>query len=272
MKKMMLPFLFLIIFLNSCSRLDVAVQFASTYVANKADDYFDTNKEQAKWLKDNFNKDFVKVQKIIFPQMAAELMKAADVVSSKRTIDTMMLQASYDRVKNLFYDVLRTFSAKAVLFADQLTSKQIVYFQKTFDKKMNDLKEDESSKDSYKKMKKQFDTWMGTMTTVQKNELEKFTKANPPLTAEKIYTRQLLAHEFVTAYPDKISRKRFVEKITTHFDDAYENRFSKTAKERNNKVVALVASILNKMTDDQRETLVETLRDRANQLVKISKN
>ena len=272
MKIILLPILFLCFLLQSCSRLDLAVQFSGNYIVNKTDNYFDLTKEQKKWLKENFDNDFLKVQKNIFPQIAGELLKIADVINSKRPIDNTMVSVTYERVKNLFYDSLRLFSGNAVIFADHLTPKQIVYFQKEFDIKMGDLKDEESSKDSYKKMKKQFDTWMGSVTSAQKDELEKFNFLNPPMTSEIISNRQFLAHEFVKSYPDKIARKNFVEKLTIHLDKSYEEKFSKAYRDRYNKVLALTASILNKMTDDQRKTMVETLRDRANQLMKISKN
>lgn len=273
MKKILLPLLLVFcFFFNSCSRLDLAVQFANTYVTNKADDYFDLTREQIKWLRENFEKDFLRVQRTIFPQIASEMVRASDIINTNRPVDTTTVMITYERVKNLFYDGLRMFSGSSVLFADKLRPNQVTYFQKEFDKKMNDLREDENSKESYKKMKKHFNSWLGSLTAMQKNEMEDFSKVNPPVTIEKIYNRQQLAHEFTSSFPDKENRKRFIIKLTTQFDQVYEGKFSKSAKDRNNGIIALVTSILNKMTDDQRQTLVQTLRDRANQLIKISKN
>ena len=76
MKKFLLPLIFIIFFLtNSCSRLDIAVQFANTYVVNKADDYFDLTKEQTKWVRKNFEKDGAldrRFQKVIVEQPSVE--------------------------------------------------------------------------------------------------------------------------------------------------------------------------------------------------------
>ena len=119
-------------------------------------------------------------------------------------------------------------------------------------------------------MKKQYDSWMGSMSSAQKKELEKFTSQNPSPVNEIIYQRQALAHEFIKVHPDKAARKQFVEKLFTQYESLYEPGFSKVSKERNAKVVKNVTAILNMMSDDQRKVLVETLRDRANQLKKIS--
>lgn len=270
--KELLWIVFICFILNSCSRLDVAMRFASTYVVSKTDDYFELNREQNKWFREKFEQDFYQVKKIIFPQLAAELIKASDVISSKRAIDANMLSLSYERVKSLFYEGLRMFSANIALFAEQLLPYQIVNFQKEFDKKLRSLKENDSSKEAYSRMKKQFGSWMGALTSIQNDELEKFTIENPPFTHEKIYNRQFLANEFYTAYPIKTNRAQFVLKLTTRFSEVYESKFSKLNIARTNKLFAVVSSILNKMNENQRETLVETLRDRAHQLASISKN
>jgi hypothetical protein len=271
MKKIILYIFISCFLLNSCSRLDLAVNFADTYIVNKTDNYFDLTSEQKKWLNLNFDKDFSKVKEIIFPRIASELFKAANMISSKAPLGASDIKLAYERLNKLFYDGLQMFSSDAVLLVDQLNTNQIIYFQKEFDKKMKELQENENSKDSYKKMKKQFDSWLGEMTSLQKKELESFTTANPPLTNEIVNNRQLLAHEFVSSYYDQSLRRKFVEKIMNHFGESYEANFSIKMKERNNKIIELTTSILNQITNEQREILVNRLKDRANQLLKISK-
>lgn len=271
MKKLLL---FLTIFLcfSACSRIDLAVYFADTYVQSKANTYFDLNSDQSKWLKGALKSDIEKVKKTIFPQLAAELLKAADTVSAQRVLETATVQLSYERVRNLFYEGLRLFAPEAVIFSRKLEASQVSVFQSEFDKKMRDIKEDESSKKSYKRMKKHFDSWLGSMTSAQKKELEEHVQKNPPLINEKVYNRQLLAHEFVRVFPDLSARGKFVENLFSRYETMREPAYSKLTNEQDKKVIGLVKSILNKMTDSQRETLIDTLRDRANQLIKLSKN
>nr|BDT27571.1 DUF6279 family lipoprotein [Bacteriovorax sp. HI3] len=271
MKKVIL-FLTLILCLSACSRIDLAVYFADTYVQKKADEYFDLTRDQSKWLKKALKSDIDKVKKTIFPQLAAELIRNADIVNSQRSFDVATVQLSYERVRNLFYDGLRIFSPEAVAFSGKLEPSQVNVFQKEFDKKMRDIKEDASERESYKRMKKHLDSWLGGLTSAQKKELESYVHNTPSHVNEKVYNRQLLAHEFVRSFPDLNARGKFVEGIFTRYESMREPAYSKLTNEKDREVIALVTSILNKMTDSQRETLIETLRDRANQLIKLSKN
>lgn len=271
MKKMFIILSFIIISINACSRIDLAVYFADTYVENKADDYFDLTRDQSKWLKSSLKSDIAKIKKTIFPQLAAELLRAADAIESQRVFETSTVQLSFDRAKNLFYDGLRTFSPEAILFADQLAPSQINVFQKEFDKKMRDLKEDDNEIETFKKMRKHFESWMGNLNSEQKKELEKFVKNTSSSINEKIYNRQVLAHEFVRVYPDRGARAKFVEGLFTRYESMREPGYSKFMAQKDKQLIALITNILNKMSESQRETLLETLRERANQLTKLSK-
>jgi hypothetical protein len=209
MRKIVFPLFILIILASSCSRLDIAVELASTYIVKKGNDYFDLTSSQSKWLRARFNTDFNKVKKTIFPQIAAELLKNADMISVQKNFHEVMVDSAFVRVKNLFYEGLRVFTVSAVAFSDQLTPAQVSYFQKEFDKKNADLKEDSSQKNSYKKMKKNFDSWLGSMTSDQKTALEKFTTTYPDPINEKIEHRKNLSNEFGRTYSNPALRKTF---------------------------------------------------------------
>ena len=266
-------FVLLIIFsLISCSRLDLAAQLAGSYVHKKADDYFDLKSDQSSWLKESFNKDFSKIKKTIFPLVAAELFKAADIISAKRNLDGAIILLTYEKIKKLFYDSLRVFSPEATAFADQLMPKQVAYFQKVAENKSQEIREEDSTKNSYKKMKKNFDSWLGSMTSAQKSKMEVFLSKTPSFIAEKLKFRQSIVQGFVLAYPDNKRRKDYVEKLFNHYESFYISPYARLTKEENRKHGDFVAEILNMMTAEQRKTLIENLRDRGNQLLKISKN
>jgi ABC-type transporter MlaC component len=270
MKKL---FFLIIVFLfafTSCSRLDIAVNLANSYMTNKADDYFDLTSEQKSWLKDKLEKDIAVIKKTILPQLAAEMFKAADLISSKPSFDAPSVLLTYQRVEGLLYQAVKVFTPNAVAFVNTLTPEQITNFQNEFDKKVKDLK-DNPEKKSYDRMKKQFDSWMGTMTSEQKIKLRQFVTNNPPPINEIVFNRQNVAHEFVKNYPDKAKREKFVEKLFTNYEGMKEPNYNKLMIEKNKKVAGFVTYILKTMKDDQRKILVDELRERANQLVKISK-
>lgn len=270
MKKIVLLCFIILCTVFSCSRLDLAVNLANSYITNKTDDFFDLTREQSKWLKKSIAKDIVKVKKTIFPQLATEMFKISQTINSQRIFDTATVLNSYKRLENLFYDGLRIFSPTAIGLADKLVPAQIEYLQKEADKKFTEMKDDPSKK-FYKKIKKHFDSWAGGMSSGQKKELKIFVDKNPPPIKESVYSRQSLVHEFVRSYPDKVARKKYVERLFTNYDSMLDPNYKKILVEKHNRVAAFVTNILNKMSEDQRQTLVETIRDRANQLLKISK-
>ncbi len=270
MKKLCLFILILICIVTSCSRLDLAVNLANSYVANKADDFFDLTSEQSSWLKQALAKDIQKVKKSIFPQLAAEMHKISQTISTQKSFDSVMVLTSYRRLEGLFFDGLRLFANSASTFVDKLSPAQINYFQKESDKKFSEMKED-AEKKSYNKMKKQFDSWAGGLNSSQKKELKTFVDKNPPPIKDVVYNRQHLVHEFVRSYPDKAARKIYVQKLFTNYDSLQDPSYKKVLEEKHNRVAMFVTNFLNKMSDEQRQTIVETIRDRANQLIKISK-
>lgn len=271
MKKTIILLLSFLALTSSCSRIDLAVYFADTYVINKADDYFDLASDQKKWLKQALKTDIEKVKRTIFPQLAQELLKAADAIESQKTIELELAHTTYERVKNLIYDGTRIFAADAALFSEKLTNRQIIYFQKEFDEKLIDMRKDDSEKNTFKRYKKHFDTWLGYMTSAQKKSLENFVENSPSITKEKIYNRQTMAHDFVKAFPKKEMRKQYVTKVFTQYEAMRTPEFTKMSNAYNKTLVEYLTAFLNNMKADQRENLVENLRDRANQLIKLSK-
>lgn len=261
-------FLTTLITMSSCSRLDLAVNLANSYITNKADNFFDLTGEQKKWLKAVLERDIDKVKKTIFPQLASEMFKAASVLSEGRAVDYTLVYTTYKRLENLFYQTLRIFSPSAVAFSDKLSPNQLSHFQKEFDGKIKDLKEDPEDK-TYEKMKKQFDSWAGSISSKQKKEIKSFANINPSPVNEIAYSRQTMAYQFVRL--DKNSRKAYVEKLFTNFESARGESYSKIVEDHNKKVVSFVTGMLNKMPQDQKKSLVDIIRDRANQLIKISR-
>lgn len=254
---------------TSCSRIDLAVSLANSYITNKVDNYFDLTRTQRGWLKETLSHDIEQVKKIIFPQLASEMFKAADIISTKATIDPAMVYGSYKRLENLFFEGLRIFTPSAVMFVEKLSPDQITHFQKEFDKKVSDLKE-ESQQKEYTKMKKQFDSWMGSVTSKQKNEIKNFVKTNPSIIDEAVYNRQKMVHYFVNA--DVSERKNYVKKLFNSYESLKEPSYAKMTEAKSRQVAGFVTSMVNRISPDQKKTLINTIRDRANQLINISRD
>jgi hypothetical protein len=68
-----------------------------------------------------------------------------------------------------------------------------------------------------------------------------------------------------------VARRAFVESLFTKYDSMMDSNYKKTVTEKNKRVAEFFTTILNNISPDQKKILIDTIRDRANQLVKISK-
>lgn len=261
---------FALFFFSSCSRLDLAVNLANTYIVNKADSFFDLSADQYKWLKKTLSNDIQKVKKVIFPQLASEMFKIAQTLEGQKNYDSFTVLHSYNRLEGLFFDGLRLFASSAVAFADKLSPNQMEYFQKQADKKFTEMKVNPQKK-SYNRIKKNFDSWIGGINSHQKKEIRDFVFTNPPSINESVENRKNLIHDFLKSFSDKVARKEYVEKLFTSYESMQDTGYKKIVLEKHKKIAAFVTSILNKIGEEQKQTLIDNIRDRANQLIKISK-
>lgn len=271
MKKVSVLILFILLTITSCSRLDLAVGLANSYMTQKTDGFFDLSWKQSRWLKEVLAKDIARIKKLILPKLGAELFATADLLSTQNKFDSNTVMSRYNRLEEIFYEGLKVFTLTAKTLVDKLLPTQIEYFQKKADQKFLKMKENSHS-NTYKKMKKNFDSWTGGMTSEQKEELKEFVKENPTPINEIVYHRQKLVHYFIKAYPDKINRHNFIERLFTNYQSEMSPNYKKIINEKNRLVANFFTGILNKMSDEQKQTLISTIKDRANQLLKISKS
>ena len=258
----------IIIMVSACSRMELAVNFANVYITSKADDYFDLTRDQASWMRAAIKKDIEVVKKTIFPQLATELNRTAEFVRDTQVFEAGMVETTYLRLKNLFLYSMKIFIPTAKELVNKLSLTQVESFKKEFAAKNTEIKEGDSKK-AYKKIKEHFDTWLGGMTALQKKELEDFFKTNPPVINEKIANREKLANGFVKYFPDPKLRSQYIENLFTSYEPMRDPSFVKASNEYAKKFYAFVANILNKMPVSQKAILVDTLKDRAQQIEKM---
>ena len=270
--KKIITLIFIVLFVSvSCSRLDLAVNLANSYIAKKTDDFFDLTWDQKSWLKEVLASDISKIKKTIFPILASEMLKVADQLSQQKKFDSKAVMINFNRLEEIYYDGLKILAPTAVALVDKLNPAQIEYFQKETDKKFLEMRDDSNNK-TYKKMKKNFDSWMGGITSGQTEELREFIAKHPTPVKEIIFNRQTLTHEFVKIYPDKAARKLFIEGIFTDYSSKVSANYKKVIDEKNKNIAEFFTHIINTMADKQKQTLINTIRDRANQIIKISKS
>lgn len=256
---------------GSCSRIDVAANFADTYIANQLDKYFDINNMQSQFIKKNLKEDIKAIKRILFPLAADELEKILKESEEIKTWEKEHFLAHEKSMKDIFYSALKIFERSAVGFAGQLTPEQLEAFQKEFRDKTDDLKklvkdQEESAKKRYDKMKKYIEGWIGNLTPEQKNDLLHFSRQNLFPHSEQIKNREKLAAGFAEVFPDLEKRKTYVSELFLHYENLRDPGYGKLIEADQDKMIIFLVRVANKMTQEQRTHLKNTLKDRIQQL------
>lgn len=266
--------LLLILFLLlpvSCSRIDVAANFADTYITSQLDKYFDINNIQSHFIKKNLKEDIKAVKRIIFPRAADELEKILKEAEEIKTWEKEIFLSHEKAMKEIFYSSVKIFERSAVGFAEQLTPAQLEAFQKEFKEKTDDIQElvkdpQEAREKRYEKMKKYIEGWVGNLTPEQKNDLFHYSQQNLFPHSEQIRNREKLVRGFAEAFPDKEKRKNYVSQLFLNYENLRDPDYAKLIEADQDKMIIFLVRIANKMSEEQRDHLRRTLKDRIKQL------
>lgn len=275
LKSVSIPLIFLFFF--GCSRIDLAANWADTYISNQIDHYFDINSLQSQLLKKSLKEDIKKVRNLIFPKLAVELQGIQTDVEGITSFNIQKITSYKVELRKIFDDGLIIFEPSAEEFVNQLNPSQIESFKKEFDKKTSDLESEanepvEAKNKRYDKIRRQLEGWMGTLYPEQRKEIQHFCNANPFPIREQILNRNKLSKEFIAAFPDKEKRKQFIHQLFYNYESMREPTYAKAIEEDQQKYFELISAILNRMSSEQKKHLAETLKDRVEQLKKASEN
>lgn len=269
MKKLYLAII--IFFISACSRLELATNWADTYITHQIDDYFDINSIQSSFLKKSLKEDIQKIRVRIFPQVASEMQKILKEVDEQTKFNQEIVSVHEVEFKKIFYDGLKIFEASAVEFSSQLDADQLSKFKKEFGEKTKDLQKEvdrpyKAKEKRFDKIKKQIESWIGNLNNDQKRDVEKFCQLNLFPLREQILNRDKLSREFIESFPDMNKRKEYVHELFLNYESLREPIYTKAVLNDQKNFFELLATILNKLTPEQRKHLNEILRDRIKQL------
>lgn len=252
-----------------CSRLDLALKFVDTYVVYKVDDYFDLTSKQKDWLRVEFEKDFAKIKSNILPKAAKDLDRLSNTMTNKKTFTEKEVEAELELLFTYFLEIVRTFTQNAKSFASLLTIKQVETFQKNYREKMEEFRENTNNKKALDRMLTSFNTWFGNLSPAQSSMITTFVNDNPMPIDSLLSNRLRLSDEFKEAFMIEASRNSFIERLFTDYNSMLDSNYTTLRSNRNKNFTRLLTSMLNSMTEDQREELATNLKNRSHQLMKI---
>lgn len=251
----------------------MAANWADTYILNRIDHFFDVNSMQSQFVKKAVNEDIMVIKMEIFPRVATEFEGVQKSIESNTPISLDQFVRREEILKKIFFDSIKIFEPNAQQFVKKLSASQLEVFQKVFDKKMGELREDlenpaTAKKKRFERIKTQMQSWIGTLTNDQLLEIQAFSNDNLYPLKESIKNREKISREFIASFQNEVTKRKFINRLFTDYESMRDPDFVKASETDQQKLYGLIVNLLNKMTAEQRKHLVETLKDRIEQLRK----
>ncbi len=271
MSKRIILFFIIIFVLSSCSRIEFATNWADTFVASLADHYFDTSSFQSRFIKRSLQDDIKKIRVQIYPRIAIALDKVLTEFESNKEFNLEMINTHEQELHSIFNDSLKILEPSTVEFVSLLSPKQLEYYKKEFKDKTDDLKDDIKTKElvherQFEKMKKQFENWIGSLTSDQKKDINDFCNNTPFPFKEQINNREKVSNLFVENFSNVEKRKRIISDLMLNYESFRDPDYSKIILEYQKNYFEFIVKIINKLTIEQKKRITIILTDRIFQL------
>ncbi|WP_374074157.1 DUF6279 family lipoprotein [Bdellovibrio bacteriovorus] len=259
--------------LTACSRLDIAFNWADTFIASKVDDYFDISSKQSAALKKSLHHDFDKIKTAVLPDWI-DNAKDLEQDISKGTLSEAKIRSVFSMVMKNVEQFTAHFADTAVGFIATADAKQLRYFSKAFhEKNKEDLEKFHNTKkyqnDYKEKYHKYFKMFLGSLTDSQKALIEKHISESPFPVELKVKNKETVFQKFLKESGSPESMKAFVRDFYAHPELYNDPQYQKAFSEYQRNLQRLVVDILLNMTAQQKKELLENLQEKVSQLERI---
>ncbi|WP_291516025.1 DUF6279 family lipoprotein [Bdellovibrio sp. ArHS] len=259
-------------FASACARLDIAVNWADTFIAAKVDDYFDISSEQSKSLKKSLQSDFKKIKQDVLPQWIKSAKDLERDVASD-SLSQEKIQRTFEMVTSSFEHFTAHFSRTAVDFIGTTKNDQWTYFAKAFNEKNEDDLKEISSSHYEKKQKKRyfkyFEMFLGDLTEEQTHLIEKHLRESPYPAELKIKNRKHIYQVFVEKRQHPDGLKEFVAKFSEKPESFNLPEYNQAVHTYQVNLKNLLTAVLKTLNKNQKRELCDNLLEKVAQLEKI---
>lgn len=252
---------------TGCSRLDLALRWADTFVMSSVTDYFDLNSEQKKAAKDEFNKALSDLRREEFPKLAEILRKIADL-SEKNELKAPAIEGFLKEMTAGFTVALQRFEPMAQkIVADQAATGFKLFdeeFQKKYEKDLKKAQDPTQARAQWKdRADSMVDESIEYLTEAQTQMLKSWQTQNNPPKLLQVESRKTVFEKFKLARDNEESRKNFIKLFFSDWISIQTPAFQTARAEYQAKTHALMISILTQLTEEQRKNLTKNFRARA---------
>lgn len=258
----------------NCSRLDLAVNWADTYIASQVDKYFDLTSQQNKDLKKSLKEDLGRIRKEKFPEWANTLRDFEREIGND-SLTPEKYATYYRKTLEAAKTVQPYFTDTAVEMIGTASSGQLNHFEEAVREKNIEDKEKiqdrEKARDKSRKNYLRWITmWVDSLTKDQNQLLNTHLNEHPFPRDLQIKNRAFAMTKFREAQKTPESLKTFVR-------DYYNNKRQYDSPEYQQALAGFQTELekfsykfLQSLNNKQKQRLRENLKEKANTLDKLS--
>lgn len=275
MNKFLVSLCFAFLALTGCSRLDIAFNWADTYIASKVDDYFDISSQQSKELKKDIQKDLQAIRAEVLPTWIDRLKEIQKEVDAG-PLNEQRVSFYFSLFMKDIEAINARFSNTAVDFIATTNSTQLNFFDKAFksknsedmDKARNLSKLQKEYRDKYNDY---FEMFLGYLTKEQKAMIEDSVKTSPFPLELKIRNKEFVYNKFLKEKGSPEGMKAFVKDYYTHPAQYDMPEFQTAFLNYQQNLQSLVVKVMTSMNEEQKKNLRSSINEKTAQLEMLAK-
>lgn len=273
MKKFLLG-LWCLLGVLGCTRLDIAVSWADTYIVSQVDDYFDINSTQSKGLKESLKRDIAKVRKEQFGVWAAELRRFEKEVR-ENTLSEESFHQYFENTLDTSKKIQPYFTDSAVKFISTATPAQLEHFERTLRKKNieDEKKIQNGQKARYETRKKYLrwvEMWIDSLSKDQDQLLNQHLTDYPFPALAQIKNKNVVLEKFHEARKSPESLKNFVRNYYNNKYQYADPEYQKALTSYQAELEKFIYGLVKSLNEKQKKLLSENLTAKASSLERLA--
>jgi hypothetical protein len=257
---------FLVLF-GGCSRMDLALRWADTFVLATVDDYFLMNTSQKTRARSEFNQALEQVRRNEFSRLADLLEDSAQKLESSQ-FGAPEIEAFHKTFNQIFRAAVGRFE----LMGQNLLADQVATDFKLFDQEYKEQQEDREkdlgdakaqSKKTLKSIEDFIEETVEYLNKSQKLELQEFILKHPRPAQLAFQSREKMYEKFKALRKDEALRRAFVTTYFTDWESLQTPEYVKARAENQAQFKLWMAKLLGGLEPGQRKNVVKNFRKRA---------
>lgn len=260
-------FLGFVALMSGCSRMDLALRWADTFVLATVDDYFLMDSTQKARTRSEFNQALQQVRKNEFSRIADLLEDSANKLESSQ-FGAPEVEVFHRTFNQIFKSAVGRFE----LMGQNLLADQVATDFKLFDQEYQEQQEDRKkdledvkaqSKKTLKSIEDFVEETIEYLTKIQKQDLQEFVLKHPRPAQLAFQSREKMYEKFKSVRKDEALRRAFITIYFTDWESLQTSEYVKARAENQAQFKAWLVRLLGGLEPGQRKNVVQNFRKRA---------